>query len=106
MIVGSLEGRVAGFGLDTRTALIGATGGSIVPAGTGSLAIGDASLTGVGAMGEVLGWSTTGASLVCADSMVSVDKRLRHRIINSASDLTLVSRDTIFRILHCLFEYK
>jgi len=57
--------------------LIGATGGSIVTAGTGSIAIGGASLTGgetVGAMGEVLSWSTTGASSVCAGSMVSVDK--------------------------------
>ena len=71
---------VAGFGLDIRTALIGATGGSIVTAGTGSIAIGGASLTGgetVGTIGGVLGWSTTGASSVCAGSMVSVDKRLR-----------------------------
>jgi len=76
---GSLVGRVAGFGLDTRTAWIGATGGSIVTAGTGSVAIGGASLTGgetVGAMGEVLGWSTTGASSLYAGSMVSVDYNL------------------------------
>ena len=50
---------------------MGATGGSIVTAGTGSIAIGGASLTG----GETVG--TTGATSVCAGSMVSVDKRLR-----------------------------
>ena len=38
--------RGAGFGLDTRIALMGATGGSIVTAGTGSITIGGASLTG------------------------------------------------------------
>jgi N-acetylglucosamine kinase-like BadF-type ATPase len=67
-------GKVAGFGLDTRTALLGAMDGSIVTAGTGSIAIGGASLAGgktSGTMGEVLGWSTTGASSICAGSMVS-----------------------------------
>jgi hypothetical protein len=45
LLTGSLVGRGAGFDLDTRTALMGATGGSIVTAGTVSIAIGGASLT-------------------------------------------------------------